>query len=87
MHENELEIDESLVHKLLKNQCPDWANLPIKTILSSGTDNALFRLGSEYVVRLPRIEWAPGSITKSINKEYEWIPKIARLLKISVSEP
>ncbi|BCA96402.1 hypothetical protein TUM19329_27630 [Legionella antarctica] len=75
------------VHKLLKNQCPHWANLPIKTILSSGTDNALFRLGSDYVVRLPRIEWAPGSINKSINKEYEWIPKIAKLLKISVSEP
>ncbi|CEG57855.1 aminoglycoside phosphotransferase family protein [Legionella fallonii] len=87
MHENELEIDEGLVHKLLKNQCSHWANLLINPILSSGTDNALFRLGSEYVVRLPRIEWAPGSINKSINKEYEWIPKIARLLKISVSEP
>jgi len=83
MHKNELEIDELLVHALLKNQCPHWANLPLKTILSSGTDNALFRLGNEYVVRLPRIDWA----TESINKEYEWIPKIAEFMKTPLSEP
>lgn len=87
MHENEIDIDECLVHALLKSQCPHWANFPLKALVSSGTDNALFRLGSEYVVRLPRIEWATGSINKSINKEYEWVPKIARFLKIPISEP
>lgn len=87
MHENEFVINESLVQNLLKSQCPNWANLPLKAILSSGTDNALFRLGAEYVVRLPRIEWAPGSINKCINKEYEWIPKISRFLNIPISEP
>lgn len=87
MHENELEIDEKIVRTLLKNQCPHWANLPLKAIISSGTDNALFRLGNEYVVRLPRIEWTPGSINKSIDKEYEWIPKISRFLEVPISEP
>lgn len=87
MHVNELEIDEHLVRVLIDSQCPQWANLPINAVPSSGTDNALFRLGSEYIVRLPRIEWEAGCINKSINKEYEWIPKIARLLKISISEP
>lgn len=87
MHENEFEINEHLVHTLLESQCSQWADLPLKAILSSGTDNALFRLGSEYVVRLPRIEWAPGSVSKSINKEYEWLPKISRFLKIPISEP
>ncbi len=87
MHENELEIDEGFVHELIKSQCPHWADLPIKAITSSGTDNALFRLGDEYVVRLPRIEWSPGSNEKNINKEYEWIRKISRLLKTPISEP
>ncbi len=73
MHENELEIDESLVYTLLKHQRPELANLPLKPILSSGTDNALFRLGNQYVVRLPRIDWA----TESIDKEYVWVPKIS----------
>lgn len=87
MHENELEIDDNLVHGLIKNQCPQWAKLPLKPITSSGTDNALFRLGNEYVVRLPRIEWSLGSIDKNINKEWEWLPKIAKLLTIPISEP
>lgn len=87
MHENELEIDEHLVYALLKSQCTKWADLPLRPIPSSGTDNALFRLGNEFVIRLPRIEWEPGSINQSIKKEYEWLPKIARCLKISISEP
>jgi aminoglycoside phosphotransferase (APT) family kinase protein len=87
MHENELEIDEHLVHALLKRQCPDWADLSINKVQSSGTDNALFRLGNEYIVRLPRIEWEPNSINKNINKEYDWLPKIARFLKTPISEP
>lgn len=83
MHEKEFEIDENLVHTLLKTQCSHWYKLPLKTIISSGTDNALFRLGSDYVVRLPRLDGA----TENINNECEWVPKIARFLKIPVSEP
>lgn len=58
MHENELEIEENLVRELLKNQCPQWADLSISPIKSTGTDNALFLLGTKYVVRLPRVELA-----------------------------
>jgi aminoglycoside phosphotransferase (APT) family kinase protein len=64
MHENEFEIDEHLVRSLLNSQCPQWAHLPIKAVLSSGTDNALFRLGDEYVIRLPRLDGAFANITK-----------------------
>lgn len=87
MHENEVMVDETLVHHLLKNQCPQWSHYPLKAIASSGTDNALFRLGNEFVIRLPRVEWEPGSIEKNINKEYEWNRQLAWLLKISISEP
>jgi len=87
MHENEMDIDENLVRSLLASQCPQWATLSLRRIQSSGTDNALFRLGSDYVVRMPRVEWVPGSVEKCINKEYEWVPKIARLLSIPISEP
>ena len=87
MHKNEYEITISLVKTLLENQCPKWSQLPLAPIASSGTDNALFRLGENYVVRLPRVEWAPGSVKRGIDKEYEWVPKLARHLKMSISEP
>jgi aminoglycoside phosphotransferase (APT) family kinase protein len=83
MHENEFTIDEYLVRLLLKSQCPQWANLPLKTIPSSGTDHALYRLGRRFVVRLPRLDGA----AKNINKEYEWVPKLAEQLEIPISKP
>lgn len=83
MHENELEINAALVQTLLENQCPQWANLPLQAISSSGTEHALFRLGSNYVVRLPRI----SGLHATLNKEYEWVPKIAAILKTPLSEP
>jgi aminoglycoside phosphotransferase (APT) family kinase protein len=83
MHENEFHIDEALVQRLLAKQFPDWANLPLKSVPSAGTDNALYRLGNEMVVRLPRIEWA----VDAIEKECEWLPKLAPFLPVSIPTP
>ncbi len=87
MHDNEQEVNTALVQSLLKEQCPQWADLELSPILSSGTDNALFRLGDTYVVRIPRIEWSPGSVSSGINKEYLWVPQLAQHLKTPISEP
>ncbi|MFJ1267908.1 aminoglycoside phosphotransferase family protein [Legionella lytica] len=87
MHDNEQEITIALVESLLKKQCPQWADLELQPIRSSGTDNALFRLGNQYVVRIPRIEWSPGSVANGIDKEWVWLPQLARHLKIPTSEP
>ena len=58
MHDNEVETDASLVGRLLATQFPQWAQLPVIPVASAGTDNALYRLGDDMVVRLPRIDWA-----------------------------
>lgn len=87
MHENELKITEHLVRTLINSQCPHWSHLPLTPIKSSGTDHALFRLGDAYVVRLPRIEWSQGSVEKSINKEFTWLPQLALYLPMPISEP
>ncbi len=83
MHVDEFHIDESLVHRLLSKQFPHWANLPLKQVPSAGTDNALYRLGNEMVVRLPRIGWA----VDAIEKECEWLPKLAPFLPFSIPVP
>ena len=55
MHATEVDTDISLVARLLKAQFAHWADLPIEPVDSSGTDNAIYRLGDDMVVRLPRI--------------------------------
>ena len=76
MHADEVETDVSLVGRLLAAQFPHWAGLPIEPLPSAGTDNALYRLGDDMVVRLPRIHWA----VEQVGLEQEWLPKLAPAL-------
>ena len=83
MHDNELDTDASLVGRLLEAQFPHWADLAIEPVQSSGTDNAIYRLGDDMSVRLPRIAWAKGQI----DKERHWLPKLAPHLGLTIPVP
>jgi aminoglycoside phosphotransferase (APT) family kinase protein len=83
MHADELEIDETLVRRLLAEQFPEWAELPLRRVEPSGTVNAIFRLGDGLSVRLPRRRGPtePGS------KELAWLPQLAPLLPVAIPVP
>jgi aminoglycoside phosphotransferase (APT) family kinase protein len=83
MHPGELEIDKALVSRLIAAQFPEWAHLPLTSVLSAGTDNALFRLGDAMVVRLPRIGWASGQP----EKEFRYLGKLALALPLAIPVP
>ncbi len=73
MHVGEVVTDESLVRRLLEDQFPRWAQLPIELVESYGTDHDIYRLGDGLAARLPRIHWAIGQA----RKEAEWLPRLA----------
>ena len=54
MHAGELELNDELIRSLLAEQFPQWADLPLERVRFEGTDNAIFRLGEEMAVRMPR---------------------------------
>lgn len=83
MHADEVDTDASLVRRLLAAQFPHWADLPIEPVRSAGTDNAIYRLGPEMAVRLPRVPAAVGQV----DKEYRWLPRLAPLLPLAVPVP
>lgn len=83
MHDNEADIDESLVRKLLSEQFPQWANLSIALVQSAGTDNAIYRLGTDKCVRLPRVP----EVTKDVEKEQLWLPLFASTLPLAIPTP
>jgi aminoglycoside phosphotransferase (APT) family kinase protein len=58
MHAGEADIDADLVRRLLAGQFPEWSGLSIERVDSAGTSNALYRLGDDMAVRLPRIAGA-----------------------------
>lgn len=83
MHEEEVEVDEALVRRLLARQLPGLADRPLTTVEPWGTDNAIWRLGDDLVVRLPRIHWAAGQA----EHEAVWMPRLAAHLPVAVPEP
>ena len=84
MHADEVDTDTSLVRRLLAAQFPQWAELPIQRVDSVGTDNAIYRLGDDMAVRLPRVERAAGA---RVDKEHEWLPRLAPHLPLVVPVP
>jgi aminoglycoside phosphotransferase (APT) family kinase protein len=83
MHAEEVHTDEGLVRRLLGAQFPRWSELPIERVPSAGTDNALYRLGDEMVVRLPRIHWAVANV----ETEQRWLPTLAARLPLAIPVP
>jgi aminoglycoside phosphotransferase (APT) family kinase protein len=83
MHDDEVETDCDLVRHLLASQHPRWASLPLERVPSAGTDNAMYRLGDDLAVRLPRIHWAVDNVAK----EQRWLPVLAPHLPLDVPVP
>jgi aminoglycoside phosphotransferase (APT) family kinase protein len=83
MHPDEVAVDEGLVRRLLADQFPDLAAQTLSVVEPWGTDNAIWRLGTDLVVRLPRIHWA----TEQVDKEAWWLPRLAPSLPVAVPEP
>jgi aminoglycoside phosphotransferase (APT) family kinase protein len=80
---DEATIDVPLVSRLVATQFPQWAGLPITKVRSAGTDNAIYRLGDDMAVRLPRRTWVAANVTK----EQHWLPRLAPLLPLAVPAP
>ena len=82
MHDDEFVITAAMVESLVAEQFPEWSGLPVKAVESSGTVNALFRLGDQLLVRLPRIE----SGAEGVAHENQWLPRIAPHVSVAIPE-
>lgn len=82
LHDDEIAIDEPLVRALVDDTLPELADRPLARLSASGSSNALFRLGDDLLVRLPR---QPGG-SATIAKESRWVPVLAPALPVAVPE-
>jgi len=83
MHENQLDINIDLVRTIINKQFPEYGDLPLTPVNSTGTVNVIYRLGSELTVRMPRLsKWS-----KDIEKETTWLPRLSPHLSLEIPEP
>ena len=83
LHADQIYTDGNLVRRLLADQFPRWADLLVTTVPTSGTENAIYRLGDEMGVRLP---YRPVK-DEQIEKLDHWLPRLAPRLPLSIPEP
>ncbi|MFC3455206.1 aminoglycoside phosphotransferase family protein [Amycolatopsis speibonae] len=71
------------VRRLIGDQFPRWADLPVRPVAESGWDNVTFRLGETMVVRLP----SAAEYALAVEKEQRWLPVLAPRLPLPIPVP
>ncbi len=80
---NNVTIDTALAINLIATQFPEWQQLPIKPVATSGWDHRTFHLGEHMLIRLPsKAAYAPQVI-----KEHRWLPYLTTYLPVSIPSP
>jgi aminoglycoside phosphotransferase (APT) family kinase protein len=83
MHEGEVEIDVPMVQELIREQFPHLADLAVEPVVSTGTVNAIYRIGTDLYARLPRLAgWSADLL-----EELEWLPFLRPHLSLAIPEP
>ena len=78
----EIDITVDLVHALIVEQHPDLADLALSKV-ADGWDNAIFRLGPTFAVRVPRRQAGADLV----EHEHRWLPGMAERLPIPIASP
>lgn len=78
----DVRVDADLARALVRLQHPDLGDLPIRHV-GTGWDNAVFRLGPELCIRLPRRELAAGLVCN----EVRWLPELDAELPLPIPAP
>jgi aminoglycoside phosphotransferase (APT) family kinase protein len=76
-------IDAALVRRLVSDQFPQWARLPVRPVDVDGWDNRTFQLGDDLSVRLP----SSANYVDQVDKEQRWLPVLATQLPLPIPSP
>ncbi len=83
MHNNEIPLSAELVSRLVFEQFPAASRLPVTRLRSTGTVNAIFRVGDSLIARLPRLtRWA-----EDLDRELRWLPVLAPHVSLGIPTP
>jgi aminoglycoside phosphotransferase (APT) family kinase protein len=87
MHAGELPIDAAVVRGLIGTQFPQWRGLPVSRIDSSGTVNAIFRLGDQLTARFPLQGADPAATRRELQSEAAAARELAAATRFPVPAP
>lgn len=78
-----MNIPIEVAQQLVKEQFPEWKDLPISSVLKNGNDNKTFHLGETMTLRLP----SDKRYVAQVEKEAKWLPLLAENLDLPITCP
>jgi aminoglycoside phosphotransferase (APT) family kinase protein len=78
-----LTVDADQVRRLVADQFPRWAGLPVRPVSGGGWDNWTFHLGDGMSARLP----SASEYALAVGKEQRWLPVLAPRLPLPIPVP
>jgi aminoglycoside phosphotransferase (APT) family kinase protein len=69
MHAGEHPVDAAVARDLIGAQFPRWRSLRVRRVISSGTVNAIFRLGDRLAARFPLQGTDPAAARRALESE------------------
>ncbi|MFG3706500.1 aminoglycoside phosphotransferase family protein [Micromonospora sp. NPDC047670] len=87
MHANQLAVPVETVRELIAEQFPEWRTLPIRSVPSQGTVNAIFRIGDRLTARFPLEPRDVESARRWLESEAEAARELVGRTRFRTPEP
>lgn len=87
MHEGQVRVPAGTVARLVADQVPQLAGLPVRAVASTGTVNAIFRLGEGFCARLPLVAGDADEVREQLVREADAARRLLGPVRVATPEP
>lgn len=87
MHDDQIHIDADIARALICDQFPEFRRERIVPLRTAGTDNAIFRIGSQAAARFPLRATAPAESAAALSAEAASMAEFARHSPVAAPRP
>ena len=87
MHDDQTDVATETVVKLIQDQFPQWGGQRIRLLRSTGTVNAVFRIGNDLSARFPLRPAAAAEVLAVLEAEARASAELARVSPFPAPEP
>ncbi|MEV0095075.1 aminoglycoside phosphotransferase family protein [Streptomyces sp. NPDC050738] len=87
MHDDQLDVTAETVATLIEEQFPSWSGKTIQLLASTGTVNAIFRIGNDLTARFPLRPADAAEVLAVVEQEVQASAELAQVSRFPVPEP
>ncbi|WP_329331543.1 aminoglycoside phosphotransferase family protein [Streptomyces sp. NBC_00663] len=87
MHDDQVDVTTDTVATLIQEQFPQWGGEPVRLLPSTGTVNAIFRIGNDLSARFPLRPADPADALWVLEQEAQASAELAQVSRFPVPEP